>query len=266
MNPGIYTSLSNEDYHNGDGLSSTGCKLLLRSPGHFRYSKEHPREQTANMLLGSVTHSLLLEPDKEDYIPEPPVNKRTNAGKDELAAYAAEHPNQTLVPIETYSTAQAMAQSVLAHPIARILFANGRPEVSRYWKDPETGLLCKTRNDWENNDHNLIVDLKTATDASRHAFLRNVVNFSYELQNAYYLDGAAASGDEFVGFVFVAVENTPPHAVAIYTLPDELIHKGRMMYRKALDLYKQSLLTNEWPFYPEEIQVLDAPRWALEIK
>jgi len=44
--PGIYTDITEIDYHADpvkDGsLSSTGCRLILRSPAHYKAAQEHP--------------------------------------------------------------------------------------------------------------------------------------------------------------------------------------------------------------------------------
>ena len=66
MKPGIYTAdeLSNEDYHAGDGVSSTVLKeLIKRSPAHCRALMDGLRSKTSNaMNLGTVVHTAVLEP------------------------------------------------------------------------------------------------------------------------------------------------------------------------------------------------------------
>ena len=48
------------DYHKVEALSASGAKLLLRSPAHYIASKTTPREPTAAMRLGTLTHALIL--------------------------------------------------------------------------------------------------------------------------------------------------------------------------------------------------------------
>jgi len=156
-----------------------------------------------------------------------------------------------------------MLDAVFSNPVARVLFREGSTEWSHFWHDTDTGELCKVRSDWINNDMELCIDLKTASDASRDGFLRACVNFSYELSAMYYLEGLRQTDTEIKEFIFVVVENTPPHLVSVYVLPPELKNKGSIMWRRALDTYHQCRQTDTWPGYPEEIQQLDAPRWAL---
>lgn len=262
---GIIDDLPNDDYHRGPGVSSSELKTVLKSPAHYKYASENPRPQTPQMALGTAAHALILEPDKTPVVCEPEVNKRTNAGKAELAAFHEEHAGKIICSKEQYDHAIGMRDSVLMHPSASVLFAAGKAEQSHFWLDEITGELCKKRDDWYNTDHEVIVDLKTTSDASREAFLRAVVNFRYDLQEAYYREGSRQTDTPVQEFIFVVVENTPPYAVAIYTLPEELKHKGDIMWRRALDTLHECKITDTWPGYPTEIQVLDCPKWALNV-
>ena len=193
MKPGIYSNIPNDEYHIGPGISSSELKLILKSPAHYRYASDNPRPQTANMALGTAAHTKILEPDGPPVLPEPEVNRRTKDGKAELAQFHADNPDAIICSAEQYTHVVGMRDAVLMHPTAAVLFAAGRAETSNYWIDEATGELCKKRDDWYNDDMELIVDLKTAADAGRDCFLRACVNFSYELSAMYYLEGCKQS-------------------------------------------------------------------------
>jgi exodeoxyribonuclease VIII len=114
---------------------------------------------------------------------------------------------------------------------------------------------------------NLIVDLKTAQDASPDAFARTAANFGYHAQAAYYLDGLRNLGycDEQAVFLFVVVEKTPPFGVAVYALDDDAIEAGRAQYEDAWSTYRSCRASNNWPSYPgsQKIETLSLPRWAV---
>lgn len=66
MKPGIYKSITNNDYHKGPGVSKSGLDLINRSPLHYlaATTAEHDREATASQALGTAFHALLLEPNE----------------------------------------------------------------------------------------------------------------------------------------------------------------------------------------------------------
>lgn len=264
MKPGIYEDIDNSAYHAGEGISSSELKLILRSPAHLKEASDNPRPQTPAMALGTAVHALVLEPDKR-VVPEVIVNKRTKDGRAELEAFHMEHADAIICTQDQYSHAIKMRDSLLLHPTASVLFAAGVAERSHYWTDDTTGELCKVRPDFYNTDHDVCVDLKTSSDASKDSFLRSLVNFGYDLSASYYLHGLDQTGIKAIDFIFVVVENMPPYPVAIYTLQGEMLHKGHVLWRRALDRLHECKTNNQWPGYPDEIQVLDCPAWALRV-
>ena len=113
---------------------------------------------------------------------------------------------------------------------------------------------------------NLIVDLKTAQDASPEAFARTAANFGYHAQAAYYLDGLRELGecDEDAVFLFVVVEKTAPYGVAVYNLDEEALDAGRTVYQRAWQTMRQCRASNNFPGYSasRNIETLSLPRWA----
>lgn len=79
IEPGIY-NLSMEDYHSGPGVSKSDLVWILHhTPFHLWHRKNHPElyefKWSPIMLLGSVAHKLLLEPDQfsEEFIVMPNI-------------------------------------------------------------------------------------------------------------------------------------------------------------------------------------------------
>lgn len=251
------------EYHALERISAHGLMLMARSPAHFRQSRMTPHAPTPAQHLGTMVHAAVLEGRMP--VVEPEVNRRTNAGKAELEAFHASLPPGALVatPDQAEKVA-AMRAAIMAQPYAAaLLFDGGHPEVSMLWTDAETGVECKARADWLCRFHDVIVDLKTAADASPEAFAKAAGNFKYHLQAAWYQDAARACDIGSKAFVFVVVEVEPPHAVALYVLDDEAIHSGRMRARHALARYAECLKSGEWPGFEPSIQTLSLPKWAL---
>lgn len=79
MEPGIYTEISNSDYHSGPGISKSGLDLIHRSPMHYAAARAAMNDNsTPAQALGTALHALVLEPDTfaRDYaLPfEPPAD------------------------------------------------------------------------------------------------------------------------------------------------------------------------------------------------
>lgn len=68
MKPGVYPSLSNADYHGGEGISKSGLDIINVSALHFRASQnvandpDYERVSTEAQDFGTAFHTIVLEP------------------------------------------------------------------------------------------------------------------------------------------------------------------------------------------------------------
>lgn len=263
---GIHPDIPFDTYRSLPAISAHGLMLIERSPAHYRASIATPRPSTPAQQLGTLTHMAVLEWDRyqQQVVVAPEVDRRTKAGKEsdaEFRAALADRQDAVMATVEQDAKARAMRESVMAQPFARELLENGRAEVSLLFE--LLGVSGKARPDWLPDDYPIILDLKTAADASRDAFSRASANYHYALQAAYYIDAAAQCGLPDLRFIHLVVETDPPHGVAIYQMDDEAIDYGRRCYERALTTYRTCLETGEWPGYEQEIQPLSLPKWAL---
>jgi len=261
ISPGIHP-LSIEDYHDACGISKSGLDLISISPAHYahRYLVDAPHESTPSMQFGVALHTAVLEPQrfKETYVVAD-VRRKTKAWKELLD----QNPGKRVLKLEEAIKIDKMARAIGRHKLARILLTDGAPEQSMFWRDPETGVLCKIRPDWR-RANGTIVDLKTAGSASMSAFSRAVATYRYHVQAAFYLDGAKAVTGVGDNFCFIVVEKTPPHAVAVYMTSRDtsMVEVGRKLYQDEVKLYADCLATDSWPGYPETVQNIELPPWA----
>jgi exodeoxyribonuclease VIII len=184
------------------------------------------------MKIGSLFHTMVLEPEKSNFVAGPDVNKNTKEWKAFKAD--AEASGQTIIDQATLDMLNGMVASVRAHPAANALLSGpGIAEGSCFWHDERSGELCRCRPDKYRQDLGIIVDLKSTEDASPKEFARSIANYRYHMQSAYYQDGVeAATGDFIKGFVFVAVEKKAPYAVAVYQLDMQGVEAGRITYQR----------------------------------
>lgn len=271
--PGIKRGLSNADYHAGAGLSCSQVKRLRKTPWHFYAMEQHsapPKMPTAAMMQGTLAHCAFLEPDefpKRYHVAPEDLSKNSNAYR----ALKAKHAGlEVITPVE-YERAQAQAAALRALPELASLMEHGAPEVSAYWfeddHDMPEPVLCRCRPDWvaevAYGTGVVLVDVKTATDASPDGFARACENFSYHLQADWYCRGyAKAAGIDVHGMVFAVVESEFPYASALYMLSDAALNAARRANRQALQTYARCRAAQSWPGYPAGIQVIDLPPWA----
>lgn len=262
-------SIPDAEYFALDRISKHGLDLVHRSPAHYAWSRKHPSDPTPAMLIGSAVHCASLEGYDEyngRYVVAPEINKRTKAGREEWKIFEQANAGKTILTAEQHELVVGMATAVTDNKIASALLASGLAEQACLFTDPDTKLACKSKIDFISHSHpGLVIDLKTAADASHDAFMRACKNYRYYVQDAFYSHAATVCGVDVKAFLFVVVENKPPHEVAIYSLPDEAKYQGMMEFRRDLETYQRCLETGEWPGYPTEVQMLDWPFWCQNV-
>lgn len=236
---------------------------MLRSAQHYLLMRTTPNEPSPAMLFGSAVHTGILEPDTfgNAVAVAPDVNKRTNAGKAEFEAFAAENAGRIILSTEDHARALRCIDAVRAHPGAAKLLEGGERELSLFWNDGRYGVPCKARFDALN--HGGVIDLKTCLDASPEAFARAAATFLYHVQAGHYLSAGEHSLHETPRFfVLICVESEAPHAVACYVLPSNAILAGQRLMNRALERYRDALAAGQWRGYPQTIETLPFPKWA----
>jgi hypothetical protein len=286
--PGLYRDMPADLYHRIQAMSASGLRRMRKSPAHYyglTLDPARPAEvPTPAMLNGTLVHCCIFEPEEVDkrYIvvpsdaPRRPSSVQRNAKKpspetleaiawwDEFARRAA---GATVVEQEQIDAARLQAAAVRALPEVGALLTDGEGETSAFWIDEETGELCKCRPDWVSpaGEGVIILDGKTAFDASPEGFAKTAWNMDYTLQAAWYSDGyTAATGKPVHGFVFGAVENSWPHQAAPYMLDDEVMAWARRENRRLLNLYAECRRTGQWPGYAQTVQPITMPAWAFK--
>lgn len=256
--------MSNAEYHNTPAISKSDLDLIAKSPMHYKLSKENKPDQTAAMLLGSVTHKLVLEPEKfaDEYIVAPDVDKRTKEGKAKWAEFISEVDNLTVIDSEMYEQAKAIATAVYNHPVAAKLLQGGQAELSYFWLDND--IECKCRPDYLREDIKTVIDFKTTQCSSPEEFTKSAYNYRYHVQAAWYLNGLKACDVDVENFIFIAVETKPPYPVVVYVADELMIKLGRIEAAENLETYRKCLASDIWYGYEEtpKVHSLSLPDWV----
>jgi exodeoxyribonuclease VIII len=218
------------------------------------------------MLLGRAIHARILEPDTfgERFAVAPVCDRRTKEGKAIWTAHLEARPDATTITAADAEVIEGIAASIHAHPIARSAIEGAAVEVSGYYVDAETGVRCRIRPDALRADIGVIVDLKSALDASPRGFERVMHQRGYHTQAAMYAEGYyAITGETLTDFLIIAVEKAQPYAIGVYRISDTALTVGRAAYRDALRIYAECLAADRWPAYSDRIEALSLPAWAM---
>lgn len=251
MNQGLYDNISFKDYKAIDAVNNSRLSRLDKCPAAALVEQE----DTPSLALGRAVHALVLEGAEvfqKEFAVAPECDKRTKAGKDLFASFQVENLNKSVLSIDEGVQVEAIRNAVFAHPFAKKILSEGKPELTIIWDDEESGLKCKGRIDWMPERNGVLVDLKTTRDASLDKFTRSCIDYGYAKQAGMYIDGMMkATGEVFDSFIFIAVETVPPYHTEVHVMDMRFIEWGYLEYRRLLYLEAKCRKEGFYPHYTE---------------
>ncbi len=262
----VFTGTEDEYHTNKDYVSKSALSLIKVSPAHYKEPEEKP--ETDALIFGSAYHCYILEPERfeRDYyvfddtsicqvlIGEGYKSPRsTKAYKEWEESEMRIIGEKKVIKKEVFERIEKMKERLFRHPYAKMLLTNGRPEVSYMGSvETEIGTInVKFKPDYIKDTKHLVVDLKTATDASIEGFTRSAADHDYHIQAAFYADlmTKIEGQDRDFTFMFIAQEKVSPFAFNIFEASPQFMAQGRYEYEMLLQLYKSCLDNNRWPGY-----------------
>jgi exodeoxyribonuclease VIII len=259
-------NITNEEYLKAEGLSSSAIKTLLKCPEKFesQYIKKKTKgKSTKAMDQGSLIHTYILEKHLflDRYFPATFKDRRSKAYLE--AKKIAE--GKEVVAKKYYESCELIDEKLSKDPVGKNLFTYGKIEQSYFWKDPETGILLKSRPDFISINDNYIVDIKKTKCCEESDFQRSIEKYKYYIQAAMQLDAyKAVTGKSHLNYIYFAIEAEEPFVFSIFTLGDDFIEEGRKEYKRGLQLYLECMKNNYWPGYHKgiiEINMRKNKKW-----
>lgn len=243
---------------------------------------DRERKETAALRLGILTHMALLEPVEFLKVATSEHGSRTKAYREEKEK--AEAAGLYFASLQEVADASSYAQAIRRHPVLGTLFPENsendwQNELTISWAH-RSGYACKSRVDAIRYfDGTLrIHDVKTAIDGSEEGVGLAAYNGDWLLQGAFYFDAvrsALPSIEVELGFAEGFLRNVPLvfefdvvekldgyPMVARYTLTEEQIDLGRMLYEVGLKKVVDSTETDYWAGYDVGTKELVLPYWA----
>lgn len=258
--------ITNAEYHGRKThLSSTNIRTFKKNRKQFEYSLTHDLvKQTKAMADGTAVHAFFLERDKfdTDFVIKPAdMRLNTKAGKE----WAQEHQSKIIIDSELGDNLFEMEKSFMDSPAKLIHDIKGQTELSYFWDDLGT-IKGKCRPDWISDDGEIVVDVKTTTDASPRGFQKSISNWGYHLQLGWYLRGLRKLGLPAEQFIFIAIEKTPPFCVGVYRADQDMINFAMKELDQLMPEIQTAMVSNEFPDYTPEITSIGLPPWMIDKK
>lgn len=263
---GIVYGLSDAIYHRQPGLSSTIAKKILRSPAHANHYLKQTQEPKQEFDVGLAVHAKVLGVGAQvDIIPDDVLAVNGATSTKAAREFIEQSRAEGRIPVKAVvgRVVNLMAESVLAHPIARALFEQrgGNPEVSVFARDEEFDIDVRCRFDYLGP---IAVDLKTMSgEATAEGFARAVAAYGYDVQKSHYDHTYGLVTGEHPRFLFVVVESAAPYLTAVHVLDEDFTRIGDAKARRARELYATAIHSGEWPGYPTEISIVRPPLYSV---
>lgn len=247
LKKGINEPISNRLYHSDRSyFSSSQLKLILKDPEQFH--KEHvlglrePQEEKAVFDEGSLTHSLILEPEKvaEEFAFFEGWRKQ---GKD-WETFLAENINKVRISKPQKHRVEQYERAYRKRPEAIQLLQGGMPEHTM--TSEILGVPVKARADYINIEKGYIADIKTTGyPANLEIFRETIKEFGYQLSAALYCQIAFDCYKKLFDFYFVVISKSDLRC-DVYKMKMTSLVEGHAMVNKALVLYKKCSESGVW--------------------
>lgn len=259
------TDMSNEDYHKKEGISHSLINTLFNDSGEvdfnrYQWFKSAPKEEFKSFALGTAVHCMVLEPSEflNRYFVGRSYDLRTKAGKEAKEEDMLQAEGKILISLDQHENISMLANSIMAHPIAKELLSEGQAEMSVFQEFD--GLKLKVRPDWINVEKGYIVDVKTTSDFK--TFETSILNYNYHVQEQLYKQVCELEFDKPFDFYFLVVSTQSiggRYPVEVRKLDNIAQAYGKERLNIALDAFKNWIDGTA----DTEVKEYTLPQWFL---
>lgn len=270
---GISHGVPVEQYRADKGYCQSDLKAFgkARSPFHFKYEREQPREMTPALRIGSCVDSLVHNT-ATGHAGKFVVFEGTRRGKD-WAEFSERNKEKIILTGDEADTVTNCVLALAKHDDTQKILAVCHKQVAvianhaeHSWRLKGLLDLLPDRSRCSDMLAGYAFDLKTAIDASPEGFSDACFKFGYATQAAFYMKLLEYSGVHIETFGFIVVETVPPHQVAIHFIQRgsaEYIY-GISQIENLLPRYHKCVSENNWPSYGNDWQAVRFKRWQIQ--
>lgn len=243
---GIYTDMSNDDYHGErEHLSSSNLKMLLKDKEKFYKEKilgERKVERKNAFDEGNYAHTLILEPHmvNAEYAFYPGFRK---SGKD-WERFKDSNSDKIILSKPQKARVEKWVKSYENLPVAVELLKGCDPELSLFTNMND--VKVKVRADAINVEKGYIVDVKTTSYSSELDSFKTVVdNLNYDLSCALYVKAFSEHYRKNFDFYFVVLGKNDGMC-QVFKASNDTLNKGSMLVAQALSEFKKCKESGIW--------------------
>jgi exodeoxyribonuclease VIII len=263
---------TNEQYHaDTTRLSNSMLNILKRSPKLF-WSYYIAKclafpETSDSMALGSMVHTLLLEPEefKNRYRFKPECDRRTKEGKAIYNDFVASLPERCeIVTSDDFAKAMQCAASLNSHEeYSNVMKATWDTRIVEQRIDFEIdGVEMRSKLDYLSLPAQVCIDIKTSRDASPVEFSKSIMSYGYHRQAAIYREAVLQKHGIECRFVFAVVCTEPPYECALYEPSEMMLQDGMIEVSALLREFKVRSESDDWASqWSKGIVPIELPRW-----
>jgi exodeoxyribonuclease VIII len=257
-------TMTNEDYHaDKHYFSSSQIKHALTSPAHFKHfvlDKNSKQKSTSAMELGTLIHTVVLEPhtfDDNYIVYDGDTNADGSVPRASARLLENKHPLHKVVSKKWYETACKARMNIESYPAANNLIysKDAEYEPSYFAECPDTGLKLRVRPDMIDLGNGVIVDLKTTSAKSKYEFMKDATyNYHYDLSAYMYLYVVYLLTGKQCDFYFFTVGKEDFVPVAVYKASNTFLEAGKSKFFKAIENIKTALTLPENYRFQDDIE------------
>ena len=270
MNTKVDLEMSNADYHDKSKhphISSSDIKeIAATSVLHWAIKQDKPRKETPAMRMGSMLHSMILEPHKREYVRGLP-NRLKRKEWASMEQKAAIH-DKILVTEGEYDEAQELA--AIALDTCKLLRESVKKEnfvaeASVFTQLDELDMAVKCRPDGllmptKEGEQGIILDIKKTKATTPLEFEKEILRYSYDLQACWYLMTMRQAEMPCSKLYFIAV-NGDTGVATVHELSElYLKYAEKRMYQamhKLVDAQSSGKFDTGW----DDVNVIHLPAW-----
>lgn len=166
--------------------------------------------------------------------------------------------NKTPIDGLVWDDAHRIQSTFKSHARAKRLISNGYAELTVIARDPDTGLMLKTKFDYINK-RAVASDVKTTRSANPRKFAMQCRDLRYDVQESFYKYVANLAGIPVKLFAFVSIEYLEADICEVFELKRSRQITADNDMRDGLRMLKECLDTENWFGYSknDEIMVID---------
>ena len=260
----IVENLDIHEYHAGPEMSASNLMKAAVSCALADHDKKTPKDSTPAMLNGTMIHTAIETRDPGAYyVVEPEgINKRTKAGKEELAEFAASVGDKIVVSASQWEMANRTMEAAWAHPEAKLFLDGAKFERSGFCE--LLGVTLKARPDLDCADFSGdLVDIKSRQlgKAGAEAWLKDFFNYKTYIQAGLQIKIWRELGYEVRGYYYLLVETEPPYQVNVVGLDEEWIHLAIVQTMTVIQKWRDWLDAGKPAGYGNYNPLMEVPGW-----